>query len=249
MIWRGRAMAPSSRTAYTASMESEYGMMLLHLCLATLAGGLIGLERTYHGRPAGFRTHTLVCTASSVLMQLTLYQWQLLPNVPLETLNVDPTRMAQGIMTGIGFLGAGVIMKEGLTVRGLTTAASIWMTAAIGILIGIGFYFPAVVATLLTLGTLSLFRWIEAIMPSLYYARVEVSFQRGERLAESELYALMTQHGFSVANISYQMGNEGKFFEYQMTARTQDQSNYQRLAEALTGMPRVLEFRIHPTGD
>ena len=63
-------------------MEAEYGRMLLHLCLAVLAGGLIGLERTYHGRPAGFRTHTLVCTASSLLMQLTLYQTQLLPNLP-----------------------------------------------------------------------------------------------------------------------------------------------------------------------
>jgi putative Mg2+ transporter-C (MgtC) family protein len=230
-------------------MENEYGMMLLHLCLAVLAGGLIGLERTYHGRPAGFRTHTLVCTASSVLMQLTLYQWQLLPNVPLETLNVDPTRMAQGIMTGIGFLGAGVIMKEGLTVRGLTTAASIWITAAIGILIGIGFYFPAAVATLLTFGTLSLFRWIETIMPSLYYARVELRFRREDPLAETDLNALMAQHGFTVANISYQVGNDGQFFEYQMTARTRDKNNYPLLAAALTGMPRVTEFRIHPTGD
>ena len=72
----------------------------------------------------------------------------------------DPTRMAQGIMTGIGFLGAGVIFKEGLSVRGLTTAASIWITAAIGILIGIGFYMPAILATVLTLSTLSLFRCI-----------------------------------------------------------------------------------------
>ena len=79
--------------------------------------------------------------------------------------------MAQGIMTGIGFLGAGVIFKEGLTVRGLTTAASIWITAAIGILAGIGFYFPVIVATVLTLGTLSVFRWIEAKMPVQFYAR------------------------------------------------------------------------------
>ena len=230
-------------------MESEYLTILMHLGAAVLAGGLIGLERAYHGRPAGFRTHTLVCTASSLLMLLTVYQWQLLVNATLETVRVDPTRMAQGIMTGIGFLGAGVIMKEGLTVRGLTTAASIWMTASIGILIGIGFYFPAIVATLLTLGTLSLFRWIEAIMPSQYYARLHVRFKRQELAPEPELRGLIAGHGFSVANLSYQLAEEGKVFEYQMTIRTDDRDSYRRLAETLTAREQVLEFHIYPTGD
>ena len=230
-------------------MESEYLTILIHLGAAVLAGGLIGLERAYHGRPAGFRTHTLVCTASSLLMLLTVYQWQLLENVPLETLRVDPTRMAQGIMTGIGFLGAGVIMKDGLTVRGLTTAASIWMTASIGILIGIGFYFPAIMATLLTLGTLSLFRWVEAIMPSQYYARLHVRFKRQELTPEPELRALIIGHSFSVANLSYQLADEGKVFEYQMTIRTDDRDSFRHLAETLTAREQVLEFHIYPTGD
>ena len=82
-------------------------------------------------------------------------------------------------MTGIGFLGAGVIMIEGLSVRGLTTAASIWITAAIGILMGIGFYFPAVRRTALTLGTLSLFRWIETRIPSQFHAHFVLRFARG----------------------------------------------------------------------
>jgi uncharacterized membrane protein YhiD involved in acid resistance len=82
-------------------------------------------------------------------------------------------------MTGIGFLGAGVIFKEGLSVRGLTTAASIWITAAIGIMIGVGFWFPAVVATVLVLGTLSVFRWIENRMPAQFYAQHVVRFARG----------------------------------------------------------------------
>ncbi len=230
-------------------MEREYLTILIHLASAVLAGGLIGLERAYHGRPAGFRTHTLVCTASSLLMLLTVYQWQLLANAPLETMRVDPTRMAQGIMTGIGFLGAGVIMKEGLTVRGLTTAASIWMTASIGILLGIGFYFPAIVATLLTLGTLSLLRWIEAIIPSQYYARLNIRFKSQDLLPEPELRTLITGHGFSVANLSYQLSDEGKVFEYQMTIRTGERDSYRRLAESLTTREHVLEFHIRPTTD
>src|ERR687891_938543 len=136
---------------------------------ALMIGAMIGFERTFHGRPAGFRTHSLVCIASAILMIVTVYQDQWMTLVQHDAIRTDPTRMAQGIMTGIGFLGAGVIFKEGLTVRGLTTAASIWITAAIGILLGAGFYFPVIVATVLTLGTLSLFRWIEAKIPNQFY--------------------------------------------------------------------------------
>jgi putative Mg2+ transporter-C (MgtC) family protein len=130
--------------------------LLAGLC----AGALIGYERSYHGRPAGFRTHSLVCMASSLLMLVTVYEAHWV-RVASDSVRLDPTRMAQGIMTGIGFLGAGAIIKEGLTIRGLTTAASIWITAAIGVLAGIGFYFPLVVSVVLTLGVLSVFRWIE----------------------------------------------------------------------------------------
>src|SRR4051812_39221483 len=169
--------------------------MLGRLLAAVAAGALIGYERSYHGRPAGFRTHTLVCTASSLLMLVTVYEahWVRAAN---EMVRLDPTRLAQGIMTGIGFLGAGVIIKEGLSVRGLTTAASIWITAAIGILAGIGFYFPLVVSVILTLGVLSLFRWIEARMPSQAYYHFEVRFSRSAPMTERHLRELVQAHGF-----------------------------------------------------
>src|SRR5919198_2206680 len=157
-------------------MTQEVVIVVVRIVVAVAIGAAIGFERSFHGRPAGFRTHALVCVASTLLMLVTVYQSEWMTAVPLDAIRTDPQRMAQGIMTGIGFLGAGVIFKEGLTVRGLTTAASIWITAAIGILAGIGFYFPLTVATLLTLGTLSLFRWIEAKMPNQFYARLEVRF-------------------------------------------------------------------------
>src|SRR5712672_751826 len=133
---------------------------------ALVIGALIGFERTFHGRPAGFRTHSLVCIASAVLMFVTVYQNRWMTILEPDSIRTDPTRMAQGIMTGIGFLGAGVIFKEGLTVRGLTTAASIWITAAIGILVGIGFWLAAVVGSAATLIVLALFRYIESQLPS-----------------------------------------------------------------------------------
>src|SRR3954462_287646 len=101
-----------------------------------------------------------------------------------DAIRTDPTRMAQGIMTGIGFLGAGVIFKEGLTVRGLTTAASIWVTAAIGILVGIGFWFAAVVGSVATLTVLAAFRFIEARLPSEFYAHHLLRFARDQVLGE-----------------------------------------------------------------
>ncbi|ABE48446.1 MULTISPECIES: MgtC/SapB family protein [Methylobacillus] len=227
----------------------DYFLITIHLVSAIVAGGIIGLERSFHGRPAGFRTHTLVCLASSLLMLLTLYQWQLLPGVPRDTINADPSRMAQGIMTGIGFLGAGVIFKEGFTVRGLTTAASIWITAAIGIMFGIGFYFPAVLATLMTLGTLSLFRWIEVRLPSHYYAHYQVSFDRQSPMPESELRQFIMDKGFTIANMSYAISHEGRLLEYSMILRTSDQDNISVLAHASQSMEIVRIFRIAPTRD
>jgi putative Mg2+ transporter-C (MgtC) family protein len=162
---------------------------------------------------------------------------------------LDPTRMGQGIMTGIGFLGAGVIVKEGLTVRGLTTAASIWITAAIGILTGIGFYFPAGIATVLALGTLSLFRWIEGRMPSEFYANFLIRFPRSAVMPEPELRRLVAEHGFSVANMSYRIAGQGREFEYQMVLRTLHAANTQSFSARLAAEPTVTEFRIAPAGD
>jgi putative Mg2+ transporter-C (MgtC) family protein len=213
------------------------------------AGGCIGLERSFHGRPAGFRTHTLVCLASSLLMHVTLYQWQWLPGVPLETVRTDPTQMAQGIMTGIGFLGAGVIFKEGLSVRGLTTAASIWTTAAIGILTGVGFYLAAAVATLVVLGILSGFRWIEQALPSQIHAHHHVKFDRDNTMPEVDVRRLIASHAFSIDNMSYRVSSDGRFFEYRMIIRTNNWDNIRRLAETLRERPSIVEFRISPTGD
>jgi putative Mg2+ transporter-C (MgtC) family protein len=222
--------------------------IVLHLAAALTAGGVIGLERSYHGRPAGFRTHALVCMASSLLMLLTVYQPQWFPG-RMESVRLDPTRMAQGIMTGIGFLGAGVIFKEGLTVRGLTTAASIWTTSAIGVLMGAGFYFAGSLAALLTLGVLGAFRLIEARLPSQQFAHHRVRFERGNVLPEDALRRLLHSHGFGLLGLSYRLTDDGRIFEYRMTILTRDTRNYARLAAALSALESVREFHISPAGD
>ena len=223
--------------------------MTLHLLAALAAGGVIGLERSYHGRAAGFRTHALVALASSLLMSLTLYQDRWLAHEVLEEFRGDPSRMAQGIMTGIGFLGAGVIYKEGGNVRGLTTAASIWITAAIGIMMGVGFYFPATLATILVFVILGVFRWIEARMPTQTYSHHTISFDRGFAPDEITLRQMLRDFGFHVANMNYRVVNEGKAYEYRMIIWTTQDRRSSVLAEALRKMEHVREFSITPAGD
>jgi len=223
--------------------------MMVRIVGALLIGAVIGLERTFHGRPAGFRTHALVCVASALLMLVTVYQNEWMTQITIEAIRTDPTRMAQGIMTGIGFLGAGVIFKEGLTVRGLTTAASIWTTAAIGILVGIGFWVPALIGTLAALIVLSLFRLVENKLPSEFYAHHHLRFRRDAVMDEQELRKLVGVHGFSVANLSSRLIDDGRTFEYRMVIRSRDKSSAQALSRHLLGLPEVIEFRISPTGD
>src|SRR4051795_9567109 len=183
-------------------MDQEALVVGARIAAAVVIGAAIGFERSFHGRPAGFRTHTLVCLASALLMLVTVFQNEWMTAVPLDAIRTDPTRMAQGIMTGIGFLGAGVIFKEGLTVRGLTTSASIWVTASIGILIGIGFYVPAAVGTVATILVLSAFRAVEHMLPSEFYAHHMLRFARDRVMGESEVHKMIGDHGFTIANLS-----------------------------------------------
>ncbi|UFW45413.1 MULTISPECIES: MgtC/SapB family protein [Bradyrhizobium] len=224
-------------------------VIIVRVAGALAVGAMIGFERSFHGRPAGFRTHSLVCIASAILMIVTVYQHQWMTLLEHDAIRTDPTRMAQGIMTGIGFLGAGVIFKEGLTVRGLTTAASIWVTAAIGILVGIGFWFAAFVGAVATLIVLALFRVIEARLPSEFYAHHMLRFARDDVMGENEIHKLIGAHGFTIANLSSRLSEGGQQFEYRMTIKSRDRANAERLAKHLRGLPEVVEFRITPTGD
>src|SRR5215471_4737784 len=163
-------------------MEIHYFDYFLYMVGALLAGALVGLERNFHGRAAGMRTYALVCLGSALVVLTASF-----PQGASTAADTGVTRVIQGIVTGIGFLGAGVIVNEGLSVRGLTTAASVWVTAGIGILIGVGSHVLAAAATLLTLGTLSVFRLIEDRMPAQSYLHCYVRFPIDDRMDETAL--------------------------------------------------------------
>jgi putative Mg2+ transporter-C (MgtC) family protein len=230
-------------------MSAEYWDITGRLLTALAVGAAIGMERSYSGRAAGFRTHALVAVSTALLMLVTVYEHAWVNQFTAGRLVIDPTRMAQGIMTGIGFLGAGAIVKAGYTIHGLTTAASLWITAAIGILVGIGFYFPALLATGITLGVLTVFRWIEAKAPAIFYAHCVVRFPRDAAIPEDELRALIVRHGFAIAGLNYRLNAANDFFEYRSIIRTRRESNARALAETFSRLPGVKEFRLSPTGD
>jgi len=226
------------------------GETVVRLVVALMLGAAVGLERSYHGRPAGFRTHALVGLASSALMLVTVYEaeWFRAAEGGIRAA-IDPTRMAQGIMTGIGFLGAGVIMKEGLSVRGLTTAASIWTTAGIGILVGIGLYVPAGLTTALTLGALGGFRWIERHIKTELSAHFVVRFAAARAPAQHELVTLVTGFGFRVREVSHVYDRGAAVMEYSMRMLSFDPGSVVRLSDALRVREDVVQFTLAPAGD
>ena len=131
--------------------------VVLRLCLSVILSGLVGMERTVKGRAAGFRTHILVCVGSTLIMLTGLHLFHQYHAVT----QMDPARLAAQVVSGVGFLGAGTIIHFRDSIRGLTTAASVWASAGIGLAVGSGFYVGAVTTTLLVLVALLLLSRLE----------------------------------------------------------------------------------------
>jgi len=124
---------------------------LIRLALAAVLGGAIGFEREFREREAGLRTHLLVCVGSALFTIISAYGFHDFLTSGDQVVRTDPTRIAAQVVTGIGFLGAGAIIRQGLSIRGLTTAATLWVAAAIGMATGAGYYPGAIIGTVITL--------------------------------------------------------------------------------------------------
>lgn len=138
---------------------TSYVDVLIRLLLAAFLGGVVGIERESLNRPAGLRTHVLVCVGSALIMIVSLDMY----NLYSGTAQADPGRIAAQVVSGIGFLGAGTILRDGMTIRGLTTAASLWAIAGIGLATGLGLFIPAAMASAIILLTLVLLSRLERV--------------------------------------------------------------------------------------
>jgi len=179
---------------------SEYEM-IFRLILGAILGGTVGYERQVNGRPAGFRTHILVCVASVLLMNSSGYYHSLGVAEP-AFLRADPGRIAAGAITGVGFIGAGVVLKTGASIQGLTTAACIWIVSAIGLAIGQGLYLAGLVSTAITMFTLVLLRRVEARLPKLYSRTLTIV--SGSSVSEESIVAVLTKYKVRISNTEYE---------------------------------------------
>lgn len=177
---------------------------VVRLAFAALCGGLIGLEREVKGRQAGFRTNVLVCVGCAVVMVVSIrfayVDWPFRADVDLQ---LDPARIAYGVMAGIGFLGAGAIVRHGAAVRGLTTAAGIWCVAAVGLAAGLGLYLFAVLATLVVLAVLWGLDYVGGALPRTHFRSVVVR-RRWDGDCVSSTVRTLQDAGYQVADWSFE---------------------------------------------
>jgi putative Mg2+ transporter-C (MgtC) family protein len=215
----------------------------LPVAAAAIAGALIGLEREVRGHPAGLRTHTLVCMVSALLLAVAAHP-------PLGVTGFDPGRVAQGMLTGIGFLCGGVIVRQGLSVRGITTAASLWVASALGVLFGLGAVGLATAGALAALLVLVTFRWIDQRLPETFVLDVSVAYRREGPFPEAEFRALLAELSLHPRALRQRLVSAGEAIELGATLRGPSGAQTNQLARRLCDNPRVLAFQIEPaTGE
>ncbi len=247
-----REMLAAMTAGYWSDQEVTVNLIVFaNLFGALLLGLLVGYERSYHGRAAGMRTYGLVCMASCALTVIVGYpgSWYggIVQGSVLAHLAPDPTRVVQGIVTGVGFLGAGVIMREGMNISGLTTAASIWSSSAIGILVGIGFYSAAILLACLSAGLMMWAAVLEKALPSRPAIAVTLTFHAGFVPSLPVLQKFTLERGYEVAGGSMHIQCVTNSEEWRFVAislRRNKSLSLADLSKEFRGLEGVSEFAL-----
>jgi putative Mg2+ transporter-C (MgtC) family protein len=216
---------------------------------AVIAGGVIGFEREWRGRAAGLRTHILVSLASALLMLAAMSQadWAFRA-LPDENIVTDPTRMAHGVLTGIGFLCAGVIFRTGFSIHGLTTAASLWITSAIGILFGAGLYALGAAATVVTALILIGLKLISGRLPARTVVDAEVCWERRQASPEPAIETALKAIDANARHDRFEL-IDGQTVRRTWRLKAAEESQLKRLAEQLCAIPGVVAYSLDPRDD
>ncbi len=181
----------------------------LRLLMAAMLGAMIGAEREHHGRSAGFRTQLLVSLGAALAMLVSLNFARVFAEGPAGPgVRVDPARIAYGVMGGIGFLGGGTIIRYGAGVRGLTTAASLWCTAAVGLACGFGMYLVAALAAGIVIVALMFLSRLDRYIPSRWSKSLVVSVPMSEQNNVERVRNLLLKRGAHIVNVDYRRNTE-----------------------------------------
>lgn len=218
---------------------------VIKLLLASLLGGLIGLERELHGRPAGFRTHLLVSLGAALFVVVSINFYRVYGNfsggLPV---GVDPGRVAAQVVTGIGFLGAGAIIQEKGSIRGLTTAACLWVAAAIGVACGAGMFMISLIVTTIALVSLLVLKQVEGVLNKDTYQHVTVvssdlpgQFERIEQIVQ--------QCGASLMETALEREIDLKIIRFELRLRVATRQTSCRLVDLLSSVDGVRKVSLH----
>lgn len=222
--------------------------MFLRMGAAAAFGAAIGYEREQGGRPAGLRTHLLVALASATFM-LVSSQFVFFQRYEKDDLvMVDTSRIAASVVSGVGFLGAGAILRTGLGIQGLTTAASLWLTSAIGLAAGAGMYAVATLAMAVTLLALIYLRRVEGKQWRLFQGRVVVTLNDIGTLRQAVVERL-TEAGMVVTDVDYDLNVRRKRSQLMLDVRLPDAASLDRMISVLTEIPEVWKVKVQkPSG-
>ena len=221
-------------------MISPYEI-IFKLLLGMLLGGIIGFERQTHGRPAGFRTQLLVCVAC-VLIMIISESYYVQSSVRPEYARIDPTRIAAGAMTGVGFLGAGVILKTGISIQGLTTAACIWIVSAIGLAIGAGQYVAGITGFVITFVSLWFLRLMEIKIPTMAYKHVSLLTDNSGD--EKTITSIFENRGFKINKMDYEINITGKEKRYIFTISSNERTSMEEILDAVASLQFAKKLEI-----
>ena len=224
---------------WSAPVVASNLIVFFSLFGALLLGLLVGYERSYHGRAAGMRTYGLVCMASAALTVIAGYPADWYGGQMMTSLGADPTRVIQGIVTGIGFLGAGVIMKEGFNISGLTTAASIWAASVIGVLIGVGFYLSGMLLALMSALCMIGVPKLAARLPSRQAIAIQLQFREGASPGMERLNEAARKRGYEIAPGSISISMRDGKTEWHFVAVAFDKTSGSPLSELANELSQV----------
>lgn len=216
-------------------------MLLVRIAVGTALGGVIGYERELSGRPAGLRTHLLVALGSATFMVISTHFIYLQGYLSDDLVEVDASRIAASIVSGIGFLAGGAILRSGLTVRGLTTAAGLWLVAAIGMSAGAGMFDVAFFVTLLGLGVLTVARRFER-KNGWVRRRLELVLDEGGSVGDISAHLL--EAGATVHVLEYEKHLATRITSATIDVRVPDSLSLQKLIGKIESQPGIKRLRV-----
>jgi len=219
--------------------------ILVKLVLAAVAGGLVGLERERHGRPAGLRTNILVSVGACAMMIISEAFYLKYGMLDTESaVRFDPSRVAAQIVSGIGFLGAGVILKEGISVRGLTTAASLWVVASLGMAFGMGYFTLGAITTALVLASLVFLKKLDPLMRKDRYLTLTVNARKRVEIYD-ELQVICDELGLKISDISSNIDLVNDEIFFQMVITQQQKRIGRELTSAILQLDGIKKVHYH----